>query len=583
MVADSSLRSARKFPKRSFFWLLMISSLVAMFIASLKLFSDFFNEQFNLNPGFPNVLLLISCAAGVFVWSVWLFFFARKRFAGALLLVSSIAWVVFYHPVLGGDAEILGWQPRFWVDAASRKQLDKPSDLDLHPAIDLVSTGEFDFPQFLGRSRDGIVRGVSLNADWKSSPPRRLWTRPIGEGWSGFAIVNGFAVTQEQRGEEECVVCYDLESGNPVWVYSAKRRHEDIMKLGKVGPRATPTVHDGLVYTMGGTGVLDCINGSDGTLVWSVDVAQEVGVSRVQHRNELGQTFSREDSSLEWGRSASPLIFENLVIVAGGGPVNDPQGRTATLLAFEKKTGEQIWRGGKRQIAYGSPSLAVIAGHPQVLLVAESMAVGHDPATGVELWSHERRGGSSSAANCSQATFAGGNRLLFSKGYNMGGELVELEQVQSESSSPTWRAVTLKADPRILKTKLTNPVIRDRHAYCLSDGYLECTQLYGTNPEDPSQWLVRKWKQRGRFGNGQILMIGGYLLVHSDSGELMLVAVDPIEYRLLGTVKTISGICWNTIGFYKNRVLVRSDQEMACLELALEDEAVDLTNGTPVR
>ena len=143
--------------------------------------------------------------------------------------------------------------------------------------------------------------------------------------------------------------------------------------------------------------------------------------------NSRGLTFSLENSSLDWGRAGSPLIFENLVIVAAGGPKQDA-GKTATLIAFDKQSGAEVWRGGDLTIAYGSPTLAVIDGQPQVLLVAESFAVGHDARIGVELWRHKRYGVSNGAANCSQVTLLGGNRLLLSKGYNEGGEIIELRQ-----------------------------------------------------------------------------------------------------------------------------------------------------------
>lgn len=563
------------------FRILLGISLVAVFaIALMKIFAEFFNEAINLNPGLPNVLILIATASGVLLWAFWLGLVARKWALGLIVLLVPVLGLVLYHPVFGGDAEILGWKPRFWRTKAALEKLDQPRDNNARSVADLQARTDFDFPQFLGAERDGKVNGVHLDSDWNANPPKLMWKQPIGEGWSGFAIVNGFAITQEQRDDEECVTCYDLATGQLIWVYSAKRRHEDLIKLGKVGPRATPTIDDGLVYTMGGTGILDCLNGNTGQLLWSKDIPAEVGITRDQMENGLGQSFAREDSTLDWGRSGSPLILEELVIVPAGGPKQDPDQKTATLIAFDKKTGQEVWRGGKRQIAYGSPSVALIHGMPQVLLVAESMAVGHDPKTGEELWSHERDGSSNSAANCSQATFLGGNRVLFSKGYNMGGEIVEIERVENDNRTWSWRAVSLKSDSRLLKTKLTNPIIDNGHAFCLSDGYLECTQLYGSNRSDPTQWLIRKWKQRGRFGNGQVLMIGDKLLVHSEGGELMLVAADPNEYRLLGSVKTISGICWNTIGFYQNRVLVRSDEEMACFELTLEPMEADFNSQT---
>jgi len=100
----------------------------------------------------------------------------------------------------------------------------------------------------------------------------------------------------------------------------------------------------------------------------------------------------------------------------------------------------------------------------------------------------------------------------------------------------------------------------DGHAYSLSDGYLECVD---------AKTFERKWKQRGRFGNGQILRAGDKLLVHSESGTLFLVKVDPEAYKELGKFKTIKGICWNTICLYGDLILVRSEEEAACFRLPL--------------
>ncbi len=382
--------------------------------------------------------------------------------------------------------------------------------------------------------------------------PQILWKQPIGEGWSGFASVNGYAVTQEQRDFEECVSCYEIETGDLIWIHKAPRRHEDTMAMGKVGPRATPTIDDGLVYATSATGVLDCLNGSNGELVWSVDIPKLVGISQVSNTNSRGLEYTYEASNMFWGRSCSPLIYQDKVIITAGGPPEDP-GNTTTLIAFEKKTGEEIWRGGKRMVAYGSPSVASVLGKPQIVLVAESQAVGHDPETGAELWNHERPGLSNANANCSQVTVVSDSQLLLSKGYNLGGELIEVS-----NSNGAFEVRSVHKDPRVLKTKLTNPVVFQGHAYSLSDGYLECTEIAS---------FERKWKQRGSFGNGQILLVGDKLLVHSENGTLFLVAANPSGYQELGALKTIDGICWNTLCLYGNRLLVRSEKEAACIEL----------------
>jgi outer membrane protein assembly factor BamB len=565
-------KPARPFPRKSFWTLLVLTLLIASTVMLLRVYSSELNEFVNLNPGIPNIALILAAPVGVLVWSTWLMLWARKWLIGFLVLALPLCWIGLYHPNFGGDAEIVGWVPRFWAeDAAVLKP--RPDTELAQVSADLKTQTELDFPQFLGKQRDGVIRGLTISRDWGGSPPKLLWKQPVGDGWSGFSAVNGFAVTQEQQGPNECVTCYEVETGKLVWIYTAVRRHEDLVGLGKVGPRATPTIDGGRVYVVGGTGVLDCLDGSNGSLVWSVDVPERVGIERMERTNSRGLTYSTEDSTLEWGRSGSPLIFEDLVIVAAGGPRGN-QGNPATLIAFDKTNGKEIWRGGDLPIAYGSPSLATIGGQTQVLLVAESFAVGHDARTGAELWRHARSGKSNADANCSQVTYLGGSKLLLSKGYNMGGEIIELQRDSSAAETgpnpSNWKAVSLKSDPRVLKTKLTNPVVKGEFVYCLSDGYLECSRWGGESETDPQKMLLRKWKQRGRFGNGQLLLIGDLLLVHSEGGELLLVEANPDRYELLGSIETVSGICWNTICVFNNRVLVRSEREAACFELPAE-------------
>lgn len=548
------------------FAILFVGSILAA-ITSFVLFwqLEFLNERINLNPGIPNVFLIAITALGVLVWSSWLFFVAKMRWLGFLVFAIPAGFLTLYHPDFGGDANITGWNPRFWQTKANLRTAIGDAG---EGQVDLSTTSPFDFPQFLGAERDGRVLGIELAEDWDRSQPKLIWKQPVGEGWSGFAAVNGFAVTQEQRGELECVTCYRISDGELMWIYSAARRHEDRLGLGKVGPRATPTIDEGLVYTMGGTGILDCIDGRNGQLVWSADIPQLVGITGSQTFNSRGLSFTEEDSSLVWGRAGSPLIYENLVIVPAGKPATIDGQSAATMIAFEKSTGKEIWRGGNRMISYGSPTVATLLGKPQILLIAEDHAVGHDPISGIELWSHSRPGNSGQDANCSQVTPISDRQLLFSKGYNLGGEVVEL--VSADDDGPV-QVTSIAQDRRVLKTKLTNPVIKGNYAYSLSDGFLECTEV-------PS--LKRQWKQRGRFGNGQLLLVADKLLIHTEDGELVLAKADPQKYQPLGTIKTISGTCWNTICMYKNLVLVRSEKEMACFELPVV-ESVAVADPNP--
>ena len=161
------------------------------------------------------------------------------------------------------------------------------------------------------------MRGVRLARDWQAQPPREVWCRPVGAAWSSFAIVGGRAVTQEQHGPEERVVCYDLASGRKLWSHADTTRYESSM--GGIGPRATPTIVDRRVYAVGATGYLNVLDLDSGAIIWSRDIVA--------------------DNAAEvpmFGISGSPLVLTDKVIVSPGGP----DGRS--LVAYARDDGSFV-------------------------------------------------------------------------------------------------------------------------------------------------------------------------------------------------------------------------------------------------
>ena len=538
--------------------MVLFSLLALAVLAVLRFGHETLNEWFNLGPGEANVAQMVLLFLVVCGWNVWIAFFSRWRWVSRLIGVTllgilPIAGLVFFQAVFDGDLRLVRFEPRF---GAMERQYAKVQQLpvsdDNQPDSNEPRTTEFDFPQFLGPNRNATIENVALADSWESQAPEIVWTINVGEGWSGFSIVGDHGFTQEQRDDQELVVCYDINNGTQVWAYSVTRRHEDLSAVGRVGPRATPTVIDGQVYTISGTGVLDCLDAKTGAHVWAVDVPALVNIDQVVRVNGRGLEYTQENSSLTWGRSTSPLVYKDMVIVPAGGPMG---GDAVTMIAFDRQTGEERWRGGERASSYGSPTLIEVAGEIQVGLIAENYAVGHDPETGTELWSYDWPGNSDSNASCSQITPIDDTQLLLSKGYAIGGQVIRVRQKGEQ-----WQTETVKSNPRVLKTKMTNPVIFEEHAYSLSDGFLECTEVLT---------LKRKWKKRGRFGNGQLLLVGNKLLVHGEYGTLYLVAASPDKFQELGKFKTIDGVCWNTIALSNDRLLVRSELEAAMIRLPL--------------
>ena len=525
------------------------------------------NEWFNWDTAMPAIVGGVLFFFTWFLWIGWAAFRLRSVLISLLIFAVPATFLTLFYLDFSGDAKVT-FRPRFW----SWKTENYLSVAPEGPSgVDLVTETEFDFQQFLGPNRNlKINNGVELSANWEANPPELLWRNDIGDAWSGFAVVNGYAVTQEQRGADECVTCYNVLTGDLVWIHKVVRRHEDAMAMGKVGPRATPTIHQGRVYTTGGTGVLDCLDGSDGSLIWSANVPELVGIDLSSKTNSLGINYATENSALVWGRSCSPLIYNNTVIVGAGGPLKVKDGDmdpTCTLIAFDLTSGQEVWRGGTRQISYGSPSLATIDGKQQLVFMAESHAVGHDPDTGKELWAFERPGKSNGDANCSQVNDIGGNRLLLTKGYRLGGEIISVKQ----NESGDWNVISLGKNRRLLNTMLTNPVISGDFAWSLSDGFLSCVELLGEKP------LKRSWRERTRYRHGQLLALGDNLLIHGEDGVLALANVDSDRFDKLNQIDTIEGFCWNTIAVYGDLVLVRSERKAACYRLPIKGDPIPCT------
>lgn len=445
---------------------------------------------------------------------------------------AAIAAFLLAFRIAGFDGNMVArFSPR-WMPVADRRLGEVVSESP-RTGIDLASTTSADFPEFLGPGRQCWIEDPGLAADWTAQPPKLLWKRDIGAGWSAFAAVNGYAVTLEQRGPDEWVTCYEIATGTPVWGRANEARHEN--RMGGVGPRSTPTIAAGRVYTLGATGIVQCLDGGTGELVWEKDLLKLFGVTQVESEQEV-----------MWGRSASPLVVDDLVVVPAGGKA----GSAKSLVAFRAADGEIAWEAGTDQISYASPALATLGGRRQIVIVNEKTVSGHDPATGQQLWSEKWDGDSSAAASSSQAVALPGDLLLLSKGYGGGAKLLEFG---SADAAPTerWRS------NRVLQTKFTNVTVIGGHVYGLSDGILECVEL---------ETGERKWK-RGRYNHGQILGVGQRILVLAEDGKVALVEANPEKFVELTSFQAIDGLTWNNPCLYGKLLLVRNGQEAACYEL----------------
>jgi outer membrane protein assembly factor BamB len=380
-----------------------------------------------------------------------------------------------------------------------------------------------DFPQFLGPSRDGRI-AVSLDPDWSSHPPRELWRRPVGAGWSGFAIHAGRAVTLERHDDQDRVRAYELATGTMLWEQPVGASFASA--LAGDGPRSTPTIDGGVVFVYSSLGVLAAADLASGGLLWSRDTKADTGASPP-----------------EWGYAGSPLVLGDRVLVV-------PGGTNGFVVAYDRRSGELVARAGSEAAAYSSPFLATLGGTELVVSFNGRSVTGHDPATLEERFRHPW---SSAQPNVAQPLPLPGDRLLVSAGYGVGAEMVRVQ------SAPAGLTVELLWKSPRLKAKFTNVVLHEGLVYGLDDGVLVCL-----DPETGE----RRWRQ-GRYGHGQVLLAGDLLLVQTEHGEIVLVDPDPAGLRELARHEVLDGKAWNAPALAPPFLLVRNHREAVAFELAL--------------
>ena len=475
-----------------------------------------------------NIATAPVVVVSVCLWLLWVLFFSRLRwfvrlviFFGFVGVIALIAGLFRIRGVTGDLLPILEWR---WKKAAVIALTAGKEPPPASRAKLIVQTTN-DFPQFLGPHRNCTVTGPTLARDWKTQPPQKLWRQPIGTAWSGFAVLGNYAVTQEQRGEEELVVCYDLPTGRVLWSHADTARYNTI--IAGEGPRATPTIQSNRVFTVGGTGILNCLDLETGARLWSKDILKD------NHAKVNG-----------WGMSGSPLLLDHLVVVSAGGA----DGRS--LVAYDVATGEFVWGGGNAGTDYSSPLLANLAGVRQILIF-NSRVTAHDVASGKVLWDYPWPGGHPHIA---MPVILPGDRVLISSGYGTGSELLQIKKDADGklSASKIWKSIRLKA-------KFTNVVYRDGFIYGLDDGILVCLDAVDGS---------LKWKE-GRYGHGQVILSGALLLVTAENGDVVLVEPVPEEHRELTRFSALRGKTWNPPALAGELLVVRNDKEAACYRLPI--------------
>lgn len=442
----------------------------------------------------------------------------RLTMVAAILLTCGAGTLVRSEGMDGEAGLDIAWR---WSETNEERFLAQSSDEQMFEgSYSGISSKEAEWPGFRGEHQNSIIQGIRIETDWSASPPVEVWRRPVGPGCSSFAVQGNFIYTQEQRADDEAVACYDLTSGKPVWKYYYEARFWD--SHAGAGPRSTPTLRNRRVYTLGATGILNVLNAADGSLVWSANAASDTGVE-----------------APGWGFASSPLVVDDVVIVAIAGK----------LAAYDISTGNSLWYGPEGGESYCSPHLFTIDGVEQVVMMSETGANSFQAADGKILWEYDLPG-----IRIVQPAMCSNGDLLIDVGAAKG-----LQRISVTLDSGNWTIQEHWKSTR-LKPNFNDFVIHKGHAYGFEGPALACLDL-----EDGQ----RKWKA-GRYG-GQILLLADQdlLIVLTEKGELALVEALPEKHKELARIPAIEGKTWNHPVLTGDLLLVRNMQEMVAYRLSL--------------
>lgn len=508
------------------------------------------------------MLLYISAIPGLCLalvaWAVatrWLSDGTRRASLGAAILLACVPWALVRTAGVMGAGSQYHWRwtptpeqrllaqandepqplptatttPEIPKEPDAAKPADQPAALPTptaktEPSAPPAVETRAQWPGFRGPDRNGIVRGVRIKTDWSASPPVEMWRRPVGPGWSSFAVSGDLLYTQEQRGDEEIVACYKVSTGEPVW------RHRDPVRFyesnGGAGPRATPTLSKNRVYTFGATGILNALDAANGKVVWSRNVASDT-----------------DRKVPDWGFASSPLVADDVVIVAAAG----------TLAAYNLATGNPRWRGPSYGGSYSSPHRATIDGVPQILLLGGPGAISVAPADGALLWEHKWEPG----AIVQPALTEDGDVLINTIAATGG---MGIRRLAVSQGAGGW-SVEERWTSNGLKPYFNDFVVHKGHALGFDGNILSCIDLADGK---------RKWKG-GRYGNGQLVLLPDQdlLLVLSEEGELALVKATPDQFTELARFAALEGKTWNHPALIGDLLLIRNGEQMVAFRLPL--------------
>ena len=389
-----------------------------------------------------------------------------------------------------------------------------------------------DWPQFLGPTRNGVYGGTDLADGWPASGPAVVWRKPVGHGFSGPVVADHKLILFQRRGDQETVECLDARTGNPLWDAAYPTGYQDDFGFDD-GPRATPSVAGGSVYTFGAEGRLQCLDFDNGKVRWSADL---------KHDFQAAKGF--------FGMACSPLLEGNGVLLNLGGA------HGAGIAAFDKTNGKLLWKASNDEASYSSPVAATIGGQRYALFLTRAGFVAADPVSGGIRFQYPWRSRSGTSVNAATPLVLG-DTVFLSACYGTGAVLLRLREHEVEQ---VWSGDDLLSNHYATSVE---------HHGCLYGIHGRTDPGFRPGPKlrcvDLKTRTVR-W-ETDTVGAATITLAGNRLLILTEKGELVEAAASPEAFQPRSRAQILSSQVRAFPAVADGFLYARSKDQLICLDL----------------
>ncbi len=380
-----------------------------------------------------------------------------------------------------------------------------------------------DWPQWRGSHRDGVAGDFHLPRNWLDAELKVRWQVPLGEGYATPLVTRDRVFTFGRELGSEVVQAHELATGRVRWrvAYPARYEAKEMAGVHAAGPRATPVLHGGRLFTFGINEILNCLDASTGQVLWRCDTPRR---------------YATEPPG--YGASSSPMIVGRLLIVPAA----------ERVIAMDWKSGSTVWR-ATADAFYSSLIATDSAGRNQIVGFARYRLVGLRPLDGRVLWS--RKYASTWGSNV-VTPVVWKDRVVVSSPTQGTRSFRLFERDGRLAIEPVWQTKAMRA-------YLTSPVVHADHVFGLDEsGQLLCLDL----ATGRTAWAT------GNFGEyGTLVLVGDQLLILSGDGELTSIEATPAGYRELGRRDVARTPTWTHLVVAHGCMFVRDKKELRCFEL----------------